>query len=199
MPVKKAVDIVLLPPPEIMGMAVGANCRLEDSLPGIALNRADCLPHISLAMACVETGRLGEVERIVGAIGQRTGSLSLSIIGVAMVTNAAGAVVSSYIIGKTEKLQKLHEEIITALEPYLDSEASSDMFAGPGPIADSSVDWVRTYRQKSAFGNFVPHITIGLGKTQVLATPVGFTTSKLAVCHLGNHCTCRKVLWEAHG
>jgi len=191
-----AVDIVLLPPPEIADMAVEANRRLADPAGGIALNSTDCLPHISLAMGCIETGRIDQVREVLRSIAAETGELKLAIIGVAMVTGASGIVISSLIVGKTKQLQILHERVMERLENHLDSAASAEMFAGPRPIAQSSVEWVGTFREKSAFENFVPHITIGLGRTRPLDAPVEFIPPALALCRLGNHCTCRKVLAE---
>ena len=42
--------------------------------------------------------------------------------------------------------------------------------------------------------NCLPHITIGYGELSHFLFPEEFTASKLALCHLGNHCTCRRVL-----
>ncbi len=40
-----------------------------------------------------------------------------------------------------------------------------------------------------------PHITLGYGQAKPpFSFPVAFAAARLALCHLGNHCTCRKVL-----
>lgn len=44
--------------------------------------------------------------------------------------------------------------------------------------------------------DFLPHITLGKGTLDAKAGETSFTASRLALCHLGNHCTCRKVLGE---
>ena len=58
--------------------------------------------------------------------------------------------------------------------------------------------WIRNYSKESSLDKFSPHITIGIGEveseTRGLAYPIKFNTSKLALCHLGNYCTCRKVI-----
>jgi hypothetical protein len=45
--------------------------------------------------------------------------------------------------------------------------------------------------------NCLPHITIGYGQVDDFTFTAEFTASKLALCHLGIHCTCRKVLAAA--
>ena len=58
--------------------------------------------------------------------------------------------------------------------------------------------WVTGYRLKSSFHHFEPHITLGHGSADPGAVPriepFTFDADTVAVCHLGRHCTCRKVL-----
>ncbi len=69
------------------------------------------------------------------------------------------------------------------------------MIYGDQDVAASTLAWIRHYREKAAFAAFFPHITIGYGQVQEPMTfPMPFVASQLAVCHLGNHCTCRNVL-----
>ncbi len=52
---KLAVDVVLLPSEAMMDKAIALNRRLSGhSDQVIILNKKDCLPHISLAMGCIE-------------------------------------------------------------------------------------------------------------------------------------------------
>jgi 2'-5' RNA ligase len=62
------------------------------------------------------------------------------------------------------------------------------------PVSESTLLWIKSYREKSSFANFRPHITIGYGRSANLSYPAQFHLAKLALCQLGNHCTCRKVL-----
>jgi len=43
----------------------------------------------------------------------------------------------------------------------------------------------------------LPHISVGYGEITGLPSPIEFRATQLALCHLGNHCTCRKVLASA--
>ena len=61
-------------------------------------------------------------------------------------------------------------------------------------IKDIMSGIAKNYPEKSSFENFFPHITIGYGEINNFSFPIIFSVSKLALCHLGNHCTCRKIL-----
>jgi hypothetical protein len=74
---------------------------------------------------------------------------------------------------------------------------TAEMVLNPPMPGESTLLWIKNYPQKSAFENFFPHITIGYGQLDDSPFTAEFTASKLALCHLGNHCTCRKVLSAA--
>jgi hypothetical protein len=68
------------------------------------------------------------------------------------------------------------------------------MIYGDQEVAESTLLWIKNYREKVSFENFFPHITIGYGQIESRVPQIIFAPSELALCHLGNHCTCRKVL-----
>ncbi len=68
------------------------------------------------------------------------------------------------------------------------------MVLSPPMASESTLAWIKNYSEKSSFEKFFPHITIGYGEINDYSFPIKFTASKLALCHLGNHCTCRKIL-----
>jgi hypothetical protein len=80
------------------------------------------------------------------------------------------------------------------LSPYLSSDVTEDMIYGNEEVAASTLLWIKNYRKKSSFEFFFPHITIGYGQVENHFQPETFAASKLALCQLGNHCTCRKIL-----
>jgi len=75
----------------------------------------------------------------------------------------------------------------------LSYDVTADMLLAP-PISESTLRWITDFPEKSAFVNFFPHITIGYGEIGVFSFPGEFSVSKLALCRLGNHCTCCKAL-----
>jgi hypothetical protein len=78
--------------------------------------------------------------------------------------------------------------------PYFRRDVTEEMIYGEEEVAQTTLDWIENYAEKAAFGNFMPHITIGYGDAEEEMLPITFRASRLALCHLGNHCTCRKVL-----
>ena len=70
---RRAVDIVLLPGETMTDRAIEINAELEKKFGAeIVLNKANCLPHISLAMGCIEEKDIASVEKILEAIARET-------------------------------------------------------------------------------------------------------------------------------
>jgi hypothetical protein len=118
----------------------------------------------------------------------------LSVIDIHVETSSAGEKVSVFRIEKTEALQSLHEEVMQRLAPYFSYDVKADMVLSSSETGESTLEWIKNYPEKSSFEKFLPHITIGYGEINDFSFPIKFTISKLALCHLGNHCTCRKIL-----
>ncbi len=225
-----AVDAVLLPSDEMMDKAIEANRELLQQGIGfpqgvvpdkIVLDKKNCLPHISLAMGCIDEKDIADIEKVLQTIakgprlvGTKQYSLEqLSVIDIHVGTSSAGEKVSVFRIERTKTLQLLHEEVMQRLAPYFSYDVTADMIFSrfpqsgvPAPEAgESTLLWIKNYPEKSSFENFFPHITIGYGEIddysfcsrKAGSLPMRFTASKLALCHLGNHCTCRKVLASA--
>jgi len=195
-----AIDVVLLPSQAMAETAIKANRQLPPRAGDrIILDKENCLPHISLAMGCIEKKDIGEINRILQEIAGRCALGSLKVVGIHVGTNSAGEKVSAFQIERTKALQSLHEEVMQRLMPYLSHDVPAaqgpvgDMVLGP-TVCESTLRWIRDYPEKSSFERFFPHITIGYGELGHFSFPVEFTASKLALCHLGNHCTCRKIL-----
>jgi 2'-5' RNA ligase len=190
-----AVDVVLLPDPAVAEKAIAINRALvERSGSEIVLDAENCLPHVSLAMGCINPKDLDVAGQVLGQIARENSPGPLKIIGVAVITNIKGRKVSSLLIDKTEPLQGLHERIMRDLGPFLTYDVRESMLFGQGPFSDTTLQWIRTFGEKSSLSRFWPHITLGYGEAASIDRPVSFVASALALCHLGNHCTCRKVM-----
>jgi 2'-5' RNA ligase len=194
---RKAIDIVLLPDETMTDKAIEINTELVKKFGAeIVLNKENCLPHISLAMGCIEEKDIASVEKILEAIAGEIPPGNLKVLGIRNSGNSKGETVSVFEVDRTSQLQNLHEKVMEKLAPYLSSEVTADMIYGSEEVAESTLMWIENYRQSSSFENFFPHITIGYGQTQYQMQPETFAASKLALCHLGNHCTCRKILFS---
>ncbi|MHC4736529.1 MAG: hypothetical protein ACYTDW_19035 [Planctomycetota bacterium] len=163
--------------------------------------KKSCLPHISLAMGCIEEADIAPVEKVLDEIAKETSLPDLKVVGIRASGNSnrasgnsKGQTVSVFEVEKTKELQSLHEEVLDKLALYLSTDVTEDMIYGGREVAESTLLWIKNYREKVSFENFFPHITIGYGQIENLVAPISFASSDLALCHLGNHCTCRKVL-----
>jgi len=190
-----AVDVVLLPDEAMTDRAIEINAELVKKFGSkIVLNKEDCLPHISLAMGCLEETDIASVEKILEAIAKEAPPGNLKVLGIRTTGNSKGQAVFVLEVEKTSQLQYLHEKVMGKITPYLSSDVTEDMIYGDEEVAASTLLWIENYRQKASFENFFPHITIGYGQIENQTLPVVFTASELALCHLGNHCTCKKIL-----
>lgn len=192
---KIAVDAVVLPCEAMMNRVIEANKAMQKQVSGkIVLDKNSCLPHISLAMGCIDEGDLGDIERVLESIARRYCVQKLKVVGVHIGTSSAGEKVSVFQIEKDETLQSLHKEVMEDLGRYFKYEATAEMVLSPHKGEESTLCWIRNYAEKASFENFFPHITVGYGEAEDISQPIEFTASRLALCHLGNHCTCRKIL-----
>ncbi len=192
---RKAVDVVLLPDETMVNQAIAANRELVKKYgEKIVLDKENCLPHISLAMGCVEEADIPSVEKVLEEIAQETSLPDLKVVGIRASGNSKGKTVSVFEVEKTKELQSLHEKVMDRLTRYFSNDVTENMIYGDEDVAESTLLWIKNYRQKSSFENFFPHITIGYGQVENHSPQKTFAVSKLSLCHLGNHCTCRKIL-----
>lgn len=192
---KIAIDVVLLPDEDVAANALAANHGIVARYgPHIVLDE-DHLPHVSLAMGCIETTDLEPAGKVLEAVAKECPCGDVVVTGIATTLNARGQQVSSFILAQTQPLQKLHERIMDEMEAYLTYDVTPEMVYGDEEIAKSTLAWIRNYRQKASFQAFFPHITLGYGAVhEPMTFPIPCVPSALAICHLGNHCTCRRIL-----
>lgn len=187
---KLAVDVVLLPPEEIMTLAMKFNrTYARQGGKRIVLNKRTCLPHITLTMGVIDTSDLARIETALRDIAKRFIPIRLTIPKLSL--HQEHGTISFTITGR--RLQKLHETVMRRMTAFFGKAVTREMFHGHS----GSPDYVRNFAKKSAFGNFTPHVTLGYASSPPpLKTPIKFNNSKLALCQLGNHATCRSVLLE---
>jgi len=190
-----AVDVVLLPDEAMTNKAIEVNAELVKQFGSeIVLDKENCLPHISLAMGCVDERDVVAIEKILTVIAERCATGQLHIVGIHTSTNSRGETVSVFEVEKTKELQMLHEQVMEKVQPYFSSAVTGDMIYGDEEVSETTLKWIESYRENAGFERFFPHITVGYGCAQMEDFPMKFGASKLALCHLGNYCTCRKIL-----
>lgn len=192
---KIAVDVVLLPEGAMAEKTIVANRELVEKFgKKIVLDKEKCLPHISLAMGCIEEKDIYAVGGILGEIAEAAALGELVVVGIEVSENLLGEKVSVFEVERKEQLQRLHYEVMEKVRPYFSYDVSGEMIYGGVEVAETTLEWIENYPEKSSFENFSPHITIGYGESGGMVFPIEFAASRLALCHLGNHCTCREVL-----
>lgn len=192
-----AVDVVILPPDPVMDFAIEWNrelCKIQPA--NIVLSKEYRLPHISLAMGCLAEDRLGEALTILQETASSFGALDLHIPGIKGAAITAGDTVVSFDIELSLPLASFHQAIVTSLSPLLTRNATNADLADPPPIEPWCTEWINQYIPDQCFENFWPHITLGFGTRYRDFHPYSFKATRIAICHLGNYCTCPRILGE---
>lgn len=196
-----ACDIVLLPSEEIADAAVRLNQTLLRRFDRkIVLSRTGVLPHLSLAMGTLEGADLPAVMNLLEEIGSRFPPIPLTFAGVDVGTIASGETVSTWKVKPSAALRSVHETAMNRIGPFLKQDAAAEAFVGFPNVSPASVDWVNRYAEAAAFDRFSPHITLGVGALETDLPDLSLfrrgAAARLALCHLGDYCTCRKILFE---
>jgi len=192
---KIVIDVVLLLPEEIMDLAIEKNKEiLKNDQDKIILNKKSCLPHISLLMGVIDEEHLPAINEILEKIAEEFKPLELTITNINIFELPDGDKSSDLKLDLTEEIEKLQKEIYDKLKDYIRYDANSQMFFNPDEMGLGDDDWVNSFVNNQVGEKFTPHITTGIGEPSPIEEKIKFTASKLALCHLGSYCTCRKVL-----
>jgi 2'-5' RNA ligase len=192
-----ATDVALLPDRAMTKWVIRINRRLVIEFGSeIVLTEQTCRPHISLAMGCADEGDIDSIRERLQRLAEKLPVRRLNATGVRVSTNSRGGYTSLLEIERTDNLQALHEAVMRDVDPFFSRDVTAAMIADE-IVAESTLEWIRNYPQKAAFERFSPHITLGHGQAGTNASfPIPFTASRLALCHVGNYGTCRKVIGE---
>jgi len=195
---KIAIDIVILPPADIMELSIKQNSEMiKKHKPEQVLDEDNCMPHITLLMGIVDENDLEKIKSILFDISKDFSALNLNITRDYDSGRPDGSRGSTcFEIKKSEEIMKLHTMIVGRCKPFLSYDGTVDMMFKPEEVDELSLHWVNNFMDNSIGDNYTPHITLGLGDVEGVEYPIKFSTSRLAVCHLGNFCTCRKILDE---
>lgn len=164
----------------------------------IALGKLQYLPHISIVMGCIQEDRLGQANELLQSTAAEHSALALQVPAIRTVASASGNSVIALDIAHTEGLAALHGSIVAAFRPLLTQDADEASINDIPPISSDAIAWINHYIPDQCFDHFWPHITLGFGDPPPTFHPISFQGSRLAICHLGNYCTCRTILAEAN-
>jgi 2'-5' RNA ligase len=183
-----ALDVAILPPPDVSKRAMALSAALpEEESQGLRLD-SEHLPHLTLSQQFV---REDELETAFGHIDD-----VLRHCPPLRVVTAGGGKGSHSVwitVERTPELDAVHEQLMEALRGVeRQGGTPAAFFGGDGRVSD--VLWVAGYRLQSSFADFTPHITLGHGTAPPAIEPFAFDATTVAACHLGRFCTCRRVL-----
>src|SRR3972149_2922682 len=180
-----AVSVVLIPPKDILQLAIDINKTFPDTITGnYVLDPEACIPHITLLMGLIARKQLPDVYRGLDSIAKKFSALNLTLTGHTTTARPKGKVLSSLIIAKTLGLQELHESILVGMTSVFTYDGvQKEMFYSPPSVSEIPLFWVKGFAKDSVRENYKPHITLGLGELKDTIAPVEFTASKLALCH----------------
>ena len=187
---KLTVDIVLLPPDDIQEKIIQINREFVNTHnDDIVLNKKTCLPHLTLAMGVLSIEDIPYVKETLVDIVNKWQNKELETL-------------SSYKkrawlkIRGVASLLDLHENLMRETLPFFCTDPTEEMFYGyeRQQIDPRTIEYVKNFGNHHSLKKYEPHITIGHGPTNMMFEELVFYPEKLAICHLGNFCTCRKVL-----
>lgn len=194
---KIAIDVVIIPPEEIMDKVIAINQK--EAKKGNArgpLARDDFYPHISLAMGTIKRGDLNRVKKILTEILENKRPLKLEFTGIYYATKSDGSKSYAFKVKNNPYLRKIHEEIMDQLLPFFSYDATVKELYHQENEKTEPPGHVNKYRDKSSFKNFDPHLTLRCKEAKFNEFPLNFTASTIAICHVGTETTCRKILFQ---
>ncbi len=185
-----AIDVAVLLEGEAAARARAVNAVLAAGHADALRLDGTHLPHVTLAQQFVERARLDDLFAELDRILRHEPEVQLAVSGASLEARSVHLVVDP-----APDLQRLHELIMDAIEPFESPEGGADAFeADDETIRRRDVEWVRSYREHAAYAHYRPHVTVGHGETVSPFAAAEWPARRVAVCRLGRFCTCRSVL-----
>lgn len=189
-PRMRAIDIVLLPPDDVMSLVVELNgAGVKTNQATIPLDLKNRIPHLSLLMGVLDDEQYARVQESLHIIAKQYGPVK------ALFDTAKD---TAFFTPNTGDVQALHRAILKTVDPLLTHSVTQDMFLEPaGTAFPPDFDhWVNTFVTEHSVDAFQPHITVHTQSPIEQALPFSCTFTRLAVCHLGVYNTCREIIAE---
>jgi len=208
-----AVDIALIPPAALMDDALALNERLPQPNP-ITLNRRQSIPHITLGMAVIDQGQIPELINRMDILMMDEELIQLHAFQL-YVRRQAGQDVSGIAFSLTPALANLHAEAMEALLALDPQAPTVGSIEGASEIGQRNPEFptdaeasqkamsvtletIAGYRDKAAYGNYFPHVTLGIGSLPgtLKWEPHKHTFTQVALVRLGLYCTAAEIVHQ---
>lgn len=200
-----AIDIALEPGVTMTQHAKDANARLLKSFPkGFALDETHH-PHVTMLQQFVRTDDLDKVFAAANAVLAKEKPTAWTLKALKYYYIPSPPVgLAGIVVGPTEDLHRLQDELIKAVEPYTVKTGTPAAFFSEDDgrdIQKSLIEYVTDFVTIAAGKHFNPHVTIGVGTesylNEMLAEPFDtftFSATGASVYQLGSFGTARKEL-----
>ena len=100
-------------------------------------------------------------------------------------------------IAKSNALRQIHDDLVNALAGLSESWGDGSAFFSQGQSVQGwEIAYVTEFREAASFDRYDPHVTLGVGRSEIPMQPFSFTADLVGLYHLGKFCTCRRRLQE---
>ncbi len=187
-----AVDVALLLPEETNELCRRINTALvQDDPTGFAFDSTH-IPHVSLVQQYVLKSNLAALCSEVGRVLKGRSPLRLRALETAFVGTP-----TLLRIAKSDALRQIHDDLVNALAGLSESWGDGSAFFSQGQSVQGwEIEYVAEYREAASFDRYDPHVTLGVGRSEIPMQPFSFTADLVGLYHLGKFCTCRRRLQE---
>lgn len=194
-----AIDIALLPPDDVMDICVDLCAKYPDQSGRPGLNKTDNLPHISLFMGMVEESKFRELSEQLAELVAASTPIHTSLARMTSVPSPDQEDATYFFeIENTPALYALHETLVDNLEAYYPNTDDSMFLLDKHEVfRPHTLWWTNKYITDSSKEQFWPHITLKACNEPVYTDmPLPLILDRLAITHMGNSCTVKKILFE---
>ena len=184
-----AIDLALVPPEWVQERARRINQELGEG--GLQLDTTH-VPHLTLAQCFVWRASLPMlIERL--SLEWRSAA-AVPVSSIALVEQESTV---SFLLDRTPELLELHVRLMDALKGWEEEGGDASAFYPEGePARDKDVSWVANFRTAASYREFIPHITLGFGRSLARSEPFDFLANRVGLFHLGRFCSCRALLHD---
>jgi len=189
----KGIDIVILPPENITNKSIEFNEKILDKQ-FINLNRENQIPHITLLMGGMKINDIDLIWERILKIVEKVKVLTLTINEIRVKSTYSGL----HIL-RTPELDELHSSMVREIMPLLRYDNDLSCIAEYPNVQEKTLTWLNGFSKSSILEKYNPHITLGDGRLNDLSEvklPIAFNGVRIAICHLGDYCSCHWILRE---
>lgn len=201
-----AIDVLLTPSDEMNNQALDLSAAIKKNNPSTLQLDENHIPHITLLQCYVKESDLSEIEKSLEGLYDEVELKNLYASGLVYNKDAKESF-STIQIEPSEELRKIHEETIKRVKPFILKDGPESAFV-PNPdgraIDKFTLDYVPKFLENYSYGNFDPHISLGVAKKQFLDSlsenvfrPMTFKATSLGIYQLGDSGTAQKKLWTS--